>query len=133
MAIKHAKVLEKLKENVGKCGKKGSVKEAIMDAGYSESYAENGSLLKTKTWEDLMEEYLPDESLAKVHKELLNNEEHWKARDNALDKAYKLKKRYDNSLTIKASISKLSAEELEGAIAREVSAALDALAGEGEA
>lgn len=177
MAIKHAKVLEKLKENVGKCGKKGSIKEAIMDAGYSESYAENGSLLKTKAWEELIEEHLKDEDVLEAEKRQMNAkrlydyffpkeltdeqikedvESHAGCKlvrvvrgektvqaffytpDNtaigkSLDRIYKLKKRYDNTLTIKGSLSKLSAEELEGAIAREISEALGSIAGEGEA
>jgi hypothetical protein len=177
VAIKHAKVLEKLKENVGKCGKTGSFKEAIIDAGYSKSYAENGNLLKTKTWEELMEQYLKEEEILEAEKNQMTAkrlydytfpksltdeqikediESHTGCKlvrivrgekvaqaffytpDNAaigksLDRIYKLKKKYDNTLTIKGNISKLSAEELEAAIAREISEALGTIAGEGEA
>lgn len=45
----------------------GSMKSAMLEAGYSEEYASNPQkLIKTKTWEELLDEYLPDELLTKV-------------------------------------------------------------------
>ena len=45
----------------------------MVEAGYSPVTADTPSkLTKTKAWQDLMEEYLPDSLLAKKHKELLN-------------------------------------------------------------
>ena len=48
----------------------------------------------------------------------------------ALDRIHKISKNYDNTITIKGSLGKLSDEELKGEIAREVSEALESLAGE---
>lgn len=45
----------------------GSMKSAMLEAGYSEEYASNPQkLIKTKTWEELLDEYLPDDLLTKV-------------------------------------------------------------------
>lgn len=50
----------------------GSVSKAMRDAGYSEAYSKNPQKMKkTKAWNDLMEEYFPDNELAKVHRGLL--------------------------------------------------------------
>jgi hypothetical protein len=50
----------------------GRISPAMREAGYSPATAENPSkLTKTKAWQDLMEEYLPESLLAKKHKELL--------------------------------------------------------------
>lgn len=177
VAIKHKQVLDKMSENLGKEGKTGTIKEAMVDAGYSESYAESGHIGSTKTWESLMEKYFNDEDVAKAESaqmtakklydydfpikltdeqiqhdiekhagcelvRLVRGEHRVQAffytPDNfaigkSLDRIYKLKKRYDNTITLKGKISQLSTEELERAIAREVSEALGSLAGEGEA
>lgn len=52
------------------------------------------------------------------------------AQDKALDKAYKIKKRYDNTINLKGAITQLSDEELEAEIASIFSEALDSIAGE---
>ena len=67
---KHREVLKKMVENVGL-----SRTEAMKQVGYSEHYAENGNVAKTDSWEELMKNYIPDELLAKRHKELLNKRE----------------------------------------------------------
>lgn len=54
-----------------------------------------------------------------------------KAKKDALDMAYKLKTRYDNTVTIKGKLNILSDREVEDAIAGEVSEALGIIAGEG--
>lgn len=177
VAIKHKQILDKMSDNLGKEGKKGTIKEAMVDVGYSKSYAESGHIGSTKTWEDLMEKYFNDEDVAKAEQAQMNAKKLWDyyfpvevtdeqiqedieshagcklvrivrgdhrvqaffytpdnlAIGKSLDRIYKLKKRYDNTITLKGKISQLSTEELEGAIAREVSEALSALAGEGEA
>lgn len=174
--IKHRTVVEKMKENMGKAGKKGTIKEAMIDAGYSESYAENGDILKTKSWEELMDEYFPEEKIAEAEGQQMNAkrlydydfpskltddeirediESHTGCKlvrivrtehraqaffytpDNvaigkSLDRIYKLKKKYDNTITLKGRIDKLSLEEVEAAIAGEISEALAALTEEGE-
>lgn len=58
---------QKLIENDGK-----SVSKAMREAGYSEGAAHNPHrLTKSKTWDELMEQYLPDKKVAQVHKQLL--------------------------------------------------------------
>lgn len=60
-SIRQKKVIEKLAVNGG------SMKSAMLEAGYSEEYASNPQkLIKTKTWEELLDEYLPDDLLTKV-------------------------------------------------------------------
>jgi len=49
-----------------------SMKQAMIDLGYSESYAHSGQLKKTSTWQKLMRKYLPDKKLVKVIKEGLS-------------------------------------------------------------
>lgn len=78
----------KLVENGGNIGK------AMRAAGYSASTAKTPKkLTQSKGWEELMGDFFPDELLVKVHKSLLNDK-NWRARNAALDKAYKLKGRY---------------------------------------
>lgn len=175
VAIKHKAVLEKIEENMGKPGKKGTVEEAMKECGYSESYARNGQLKDTRTWDQLMEEYLPDAEIAKHHKQLLHMSrvDHFPysraipdeeiielireigcepkriahgdtanqiwyfapdaiAKKNALDMAYKLKKRYDNTITLKGKLSTASDEEIEERIAGILSGIIGSLAGKGE-
>lgn len=58
-------------QNGGK--KKPSVAKAMRVAGYSKAYSRNPQKLKkNKTWNELMEEHLPDDFLAEKHKSLLN-------------------------------------------------------------
>ncbi len=66
--VKHRKVLTKLAENGGKLA------EAIRETGlYSESVARNpDKITNSKTWQELVEEEMPDSLLADVHKSLLN-------------------------------------------------------------
>lgn len=46
---------------------------AMKVAGYSvETSKRTNKLTRTKGWEELMEEYLPEEELARAHKEMLN-------------------------------------------------------------
>ena len=61
-ALKQRKILKNLGENGG------SLRKAIKDAGYSQKYANNPKrLICTKTWQELMEEMLPDNILGAVH------------------------------------------------------------------
>jgi len=63
--MRQKKAAKKLVENGGK-----SVSGAMIEAGYSPATAKNPEkLTKSKVWEELMEEYLPDELLQKVHRE----------------------------------------------------------------
>ena len=94
-------------------GKYRTEKEALVNANYSPSYAKSGLIKRTKTFKDLMEKYLPDTTLAKVHgeglkaekKQFRNNvttgeieevaiEPDHANRHKYLDSAYKLKGKY---------------------------------------
>lgn len=106
--IRARKVLNKLLENTGI-----SISKAMREAGYGEGYAKNPQdLTRSKTWQDLLDEYLPDDLIAEKHKALLEKKEQiavWngKAKEvvvtneidaNAVkagvDMAYKIKGRY---------------------------------------
>ena len=44
----------------------GILEPAMIEAGYSEAYARSHKIKNTKTWEELLDEYLPDDLLTKV-------------------------------------------------------------------
>jgi len=51
----------------------GKMSPAMIEAGYGEGYAKNpNKLASTKTWQQLLDEYLPDTDLVRVAKEGLN-------------------------------------------------------------
>jgi len=59
-------VAKKIMESNGK----KAVSKAMVEAGYSTETAKNPQqITRSKGWEELMEEYLPDELLQKVHRE----------------------------------------------------------------
>lgn len=102
MTTKQKLAASKLQETAG------NVSKAMKLAGYSDASAKDPQrLTRSKGWQELMEKYLPDKRLLKVHKGLLENKD-WRARDAGLDKAYKVKGKYvDTKVQIGAS------EELE--------------------
>lgn len=126
VAQKHKKVLQKMSENVGKKGR-NSISQAAHEAGYSESYARSGRLQRTKAWQQLLEQELPDEELMAVHKELLANED-WRARKEGLHFAYRIKKRYDKDLNINHTVSRRSVAEIDAEIAEVLAEMLEELA-----
>lgn len=67
---RHREVLKKMVKN-GEITKA----EAMREVGYKEGYILDGNINKTDSWQELMRKYLPDEFLAKKHKELLNKRE----------------------------------------------------------
>lgn len=70
VAIKHKKVLDTLvKENLGKSRK--SEYQALIDEGYSHSYARSGQIKKTKAWETLTAERFHDDKLSNIHAQLI--------------------------------------------------------------
>lgn len=86
---------------------KGNVSKSMKEAGYSKASSKNPKIVTTsKGWEELMDEYLPEIELARLHREQLNAEMtrslNFKvvklpdndARLKALDLAYKLKGKY---------------------------------------
>lgn len=70
VALKHRLVAEKLNENL-LSGKGGGITQAKIDAGYSKSYAGSGSMKTTKSWQALMEEFIPDSLMAETHNALM--------------------------------------------------------------
>lgn len=49
-----------------------SMRQAMVDVGYSQAYADGGHIKETKGWKELMKEYLPDDKLFIVIKEGLD-------------------------------------------------------------
>lgn len=70
VAIRHRKVLENLTKKVGKG--KVTMSKAMIEEGYSKSYAESGRIKEKKSWKELTEEYLSDDILARKHGSLLD-------------------------------------------------------------
>jgi len=67
-SIRKKMLLKKLVENGGK-----SVSKAMIEVGYAPATAKNPQkITKSKEWNELMDEYLPDSELMRVHKELIN-------------------------------------------------------------
>ena len=98
---KAKKVLDKIIETDGKI----SMQKAMLEAGYSKGHAHNSHMFtRSNIWLELLDEYLPDELLAKKHYELLTKlddkgEVDVTATARALDLAYKIKNRYQPSQT----------------------------------
>ena len=97
-------VLDGSGKTIKKAGKKIKHK-------YSEAYLKSGELTKTKAWQELLEEEIPDQLLTKVHKGLLKHKD-WRARDAGLDKGYKVKKRYANGIKFTSKWDGKSKEEI---------------------
>lgn len=73
VALKHKAVLDKIgaKKNVGNSKKKESLYQAMIEEGYSPSYARSGGVGSTKSWNKLIEERLSDEKLSYIHQTLV--------------------------------------------------------------
>ncbi len=180
--LEHRQILKNIVEDIGK-GKKATITDAAQRAGFSESYATNGTLTQTDSWKALLEEALSDEKLIDIHKQLLSSMhlDHmtfpiytpdkeddgtqlsdedikellestgctvrrivhgdsarhvyfWSpdnlARDRALDKAYKLKKRYEQDLHVKHSFQR-PLNEIEEEIAGALSEIGEIIQGKG--
>lgn len=69
---RHKAIVEDLSGNIGKGKKRKSLKQTMIDKGYSESYADSGHIKKTRSWDELMKVVLNDELLATKHNALLN-------------------------------------------------------------
>ena len=60
------KVFDKMVANGGK------MKPAVIAAGLSPAYAQSGKFQKTKGWQELIDKYISEDKLVKVHSEGLN-------------------------------------------------------------
>lgn len=128
-ALKQRRVLKNL-DAQAKRGERLSVKRAVIEAGYSEGYASNNSITRTKTWKKLMEKALPDSLLLKVHKEglranstiyathegqIVDTQEvpDYTNRFRYLDSGYKLKGKYEpteHKITERRSLAEIEDE-----------------------
>lgn len=66
VAIKHKHIVEDM-------GKGKTLTEAAQKQGYSKAYAQSGNITKTKSWKQILNLYLPEEKLLKVHDQQLNS------------------------------------------------------------
>ena len=109
--LKQKKLAKILIANDSKKTNKLTMKQAMLDAGYSLNHADKGSLVtKTDTWKQLMDKYLPDKKLTLVHKQGLNarriDSQGNTVRDHGiihryLETAYKIKGRLNDTTVIK--------------------------------
>lgn len=101
--IKQKKAFKEITEN------HRSVSAAMREVGYDESTATKPSnLTDSKGWAELMETYLPDDELAKKHKQFLNSDRE-EIGIKALDLSYKLKGSYapDKNININMSVKSI--------------------------
>lgn len=67
--------LKKLKRKVSASIKKNkgnvNMTKLGIECGYSKEYAKSGQMKKTKTWQEIMDKYLPEELVANTHSELM--------------------------------------------------------------
>lgn len=106
---RHRRLLKRISDNLGNGMSFG---ETMRLEGYSKSYSENPSqLLSTASWQDLTQEQIPDELLVKILKDLLHHKD-WRARSDALDKAFKIKGKYKEKIEVKNKYSHITDEKL---------------------
>jgi len=86
---------------IGEKGRKMPMGKLMIEAGYKKGYAQHPKQLKkTKNWQELMEQYIPDSLLAEKHQALLNKKDKKTGEidDDAvakgLDMGYKVKGKY---------------------------------------
>ena len=93
--IRQKKVAKEILENRGT-----SVSKAMRNAGYSKAYSKNPQqLTTTKSWQELMNEYISDDLVAEKHNALLNKRDplgdiDTQAVKSGVDMAYKIKGKY---------------------------------------
>ena len=91
---RQAKMIVEFLEN------RGSLADAMRKAGYSESYIKSGTLKKTKTWRELLEEFLPDDFILKKLKWLLNEKKDKRVVAKAIEIALKTKGRFIDKMEL---------------------------------
>ena len=64
---RHKSVLQHISANIGKGM---SREQAVLEKGYSKSYARSGHIKDTRSWDVLLKDELPDSFLMQEHKEL---------------------------------------------------------------
>ncbi|HEX9504118.1 MAG TPA: hypothetical protein VF974_07455 [Patescibacteria group bacterium] len=110
MTARQGKVINKVLESNGKL----AVSKAMLDAGYPPTTAKNPQqLTRSKGWQELMEQYLPDNKLLKVHNEgleavkVINSHTEpdyiivdYQTRAKYLELGYKVKGRMNDNTTL---------------------------------
>ena len=101
--LKQQRTLEKIVEN------RGNISKSMREAGYSRATAKNPkNLTQSKSWQELVEEYLPDRKIAEIHSRFLDKIEPHTGQPHsdvlkALDLAYKVKGKYKVALHIESN------------------------------
>lgn len=73
-SVRHLVVFKEISGNISKEGKPKSIKQAMKDAGYSDSYAESSThMVRTKGFKALLDKYIPEELVTKTHLELMKS------------------------------------------------------------
>ncbi len=91
----------------------------MKESGYKAgSYKNPQQLTQSRGWQELMKDYLSEENLLKTHQALLKSK-NWRARDAALDKAYKLLGKYKaDKIAFEDAYSQMTDTELNAEIKR---------------
>ncbi len=107
--IKQREAIEKTIEN------RGNISKSMRDAGYKPATAKNPkNLTNSKSWPELIEEYLPDRKIAVTHSKFLDKLDS-KGQPHtdvikALDLAYKVKGKYKVEVGFKSSFGSDTSE-----------------------
>jgi hypothetical protein len=95
--IRQKKAFDKTLENGG------NVSKAMKESGYTDAMAKNPhKLTNSDGWKELMNEYLPDDLLAKKHQQFITEGNLDSTTLKAVDMGYKLKARYPQTNNIQA-------------------------------
>jgi len=113
---RHKEIAEKLAEDSSL-----TLKDAILEVGYSISTAESPTkITESKSWQQLMDEYLPDQLLQQKHQEGLDATKKedkeqvpdYAVRKQYLDLAYKIKGKNIDTPTQNINLNVVSDEQI---------------------
>ena len=119
MTLKQRQAVKNLVEN------HGNISRAMLDAGYDPTTAKNPkNLTQSKAWPELMEEFLPDDKVLKVHAQGLEATKIFSShtepdkeivdhptRLKAVEMAYKVKgKLNENSVQVQVNVTPILSE-----------------------
>lgn len=72
-----------------------SMKQAMLEEGYTERSASSGLVARTEGWQLLVEQCMSDQTLLSEHKKVLLQDDDLTNKMRAVETAYKIKKKYD--------------------------------------
>lgn len=113
----HGKNREKIKKAFALALKyDGDLRQAMLDAGYSESTARNpGRVTESAGWKEMLDHYFPINTLMSYEKKLLDHKD-WRAWNAALDRLHKLRgsfvKKVDISVHKDSDVRRLTDAQL---------------------